>query len=231
MNNLATKFSDLGTKHGCYHSDHAIDIGRFKGNDYSILIENLGAASVNAKNLFFHHSVTRIFKTLTFARIKGYPEKLESARKVLVIGRLVASHHERKSGLKTRSHWVVAMDQIKMLWALYAEDIDAEDLKQSGPKSTPPEYNQSKDTAFEVDATKGYIAILLGKLEDLPMVEGVELPHDPKSFNLTWATSIVDFNEYRNSRRSKSQPTSDIENASRPHEDHDGKGSNGCSSE
>lgn len=204
ITDLATKFSDMGTKHGYHHANHALDIGRFGGSDYSILIESLGCESVNAKNLFSHHSVTRIFKNLSFAKIKGYPDKLESTRRVIVIGRLIASHHEEKGGLKAQSHWVVAMDQNKMLWVLYADNIDAKDLEERGPKSIPREYNPVKDIAFGADPTKGDTAILLGRLGNLPMAKGAKLPHVPKSFNLTWATTIVDFKESLDIRRSRS---------------------------
>jgi hypothetical protein len=163
LRDLAENLAAFGTSKGVFLKERTVSIGRFQGNDYGILIESLGADSVNASSKYGHNTSTRCFKTLKFANIKGYPEELESDRKGLMLGRLVTSHH--KKGQHCQSLWVVFLDETKYLWVLKARGIDEDDFNMCTARCGQCVYDEKLDTAFGANGEQN--AVLLGKLSEV----------------------------------------------------------------
>lgn len=131
--------------------------------------------------------VPELLKNLIFKNVYGIAGA-QSSTLALPLGRLFASHHCYDRVRQSR--WVIVIDQSHLLWALYADDIDKEDVLRETNGSMRA-YNSAWDTAFGARREAGEKVICLGSIADgrIPFKLGEELNCVSIKNGLKWSTS------------------------------------------
>lgn len=88
------------------------------------------------------------------------PNAIPQPRLALVLGRLKATHHHPDF---KQSHWVLVVDESLLLWALYTENVDANDVEPLQKKVRP--YKIWDDTAFGADRVQERV-VRLGAIDN-----------------------------------------------------------------
>lgn len=89
-----------------------------------------------------------------------------SPRLAVALGRLNASHFDPDR--VSQSHWIVFLDQTRLLWACYTYGIDGEDIKL-GKNGRPGPYSAVEDGAFVADRARDQNVVFLGSLDEVPL--------------------------------------------------------------
>ncbi|CZR58225.1 uncharacterized protein PAC_08116 [Phialocephala subalpina] len=157
--------------------------------DYSIECDILRPGSLNGENIREERAhVPELLKILKFINVNGI-KGAESTRIAFPLGRLRASHHQRKRF--TQSHWVIMVDQTRLIWALYADGIDKGDADKRKDGDLYA-YNGAWDTAFGANRAGGEKVILLGSISDVPFKVEQSLDHIRVQGGIKWSTTGSD---------------------------------------
>jgi hypothetical protein len=103
----------------------------------------------------------------------------------LALGRLQENHHPNRA---FKSHLIIMLDQTKLLWALYAKDIDCKNHYHLGTA-----YDEKFDSAFGADKVHERV-ILLGSLDDIAFDDEKEL-RGVQVHALDWSAKSATFNQ------------------------------------
>jgi hypothetical protein len=122
-------------------------------------------------------------------------------RLALALGRLNATRFDPDR--VSQSHWIVFLDQTRLLWACCACYIDIEDIRVDNGRPGP--YSATVDGAFAADRARGQKVVFLGSLEEVGFVKGEELK--PKVHDLDWDTSPVSREQILAMSRGDGHPT------------------------
>ncbi|KAG4418104.1 hypothetical protein IFR04_008765 [Cadophora malorum] len=156
--------------------------------DYDIRLQRLGPGSLNSEDgvdtrTGRHPPVVK----LRFTNTMGIKGNGASTRRAIVLGRIVGPHQHKERLVQSR--WIVLLDQTRLVWVVYANNIDDKDAATNWD-GTPAPYSPNWDTAFGAQKQFGQKAILLGPLENLPFKVNKELP-SPEIHAIDWSTTFV----------------------------------------
>ncbi|KAH6713534.1 hypothetical protein BKA61DRAFT_688555 [Leptodontidium sp. MPI-SDFR-AT-0119] len=169
-----------------------IPLGCYGIIDYDIRLQRLGSGSLNTEDSVDsrtsrHPSVVK----LRFTNTMGVEGNGASTRLAIVLGRIVGPHQHKERLVQSR--WIVLLDQTRLLWVVYANDIDEKDVAAS-KYGGPVPYSVNWDTAFGAQKQFGQKVILLGPLENIPFKVNKELPA-PEIHAIGWSTTFVTIDE------------------------------------
>jgi hypothetical protein len=119
------------------------------------VVTGLGPYSLNSVDNLREPSTSQLLRDLKFIDIHGTMGS--NTRQALALGRLGVAHYSTDQ--VTQSHWVIFLDQHKLLWALYPDKLDVSNFG-NGKKT----YNDRIDNVF---GAFGRNAVLLGPLSNL----------------------------------------------------------------
>ncbi|KAG4441635.1 hypothetical protein IFR05_002919 [Cadophora sp. M221] len=168
---------------------YTLPLGHFGGVEHWLAIESLGPFSLNCADPLARNILRDTLVGITFKSSTGLKEE----RRAIPVGRVIAA----KNGISTvfQSRWVVLYDQIKSLWACYANDVAPIDKEPLRPDYVTRRYHEdfSLDIIFGAVRSNGQLVVHLGKIDHMQfrMVElnaiKVEsaswLTHQAKVFN------------------------------------------------
>ncbi len=107
----------------------------------------------------------------------------------LVIGRLQAIKDE--CSYRFQSHWIVVLDEHRVLWVLYAQYIDQLDIKKSSSGRSAI-YLKEADIAFGADVHRGEVSVCIGNIDDITFNYWVELTNvNVDTDTKEWSTRSV----------------------------------------
>jgi hypothetical protein len=163
-----------------------IQLGSFGIIKYSFAPEALAPSSLNPENAAAppDSSMRELLKNLRF--INSQDKGPGTPRLALALGRLTATHFDPDR--VSQSHWVILLDQTRLLWACYAYGIDTQDIKLDRKKKPGP-YIASGDNAFCADRPHGQKVVFLGPFDEVPFEVGKEL--NSQVHDLDWSTTPV----------------------------------------
>ncbi|KAL2069900.1 hypothetical protein VTL71DRAFT_14579 [Oculimacula yallundae] len=158
--------------------------------DYEIRLQRFGPGSLNNEHV--NESEARPVPyspivNLRFTETIGVKGIGASFRRGIVLGRIVGPHQHKEHLVQSR--WIVIVDQTRLLWVVYANDIDDKDVAES-KTGDPIPYSVAWDTAFGAQKPIGQKVILLGSLQEIPFKVGKELPV-PEIYTIDWSTTFV----------------------------------------
>jgi len=156
--------------------------------DYDIRLQRFGPGSLNSEDgvdtrTGHHPPVVK----LRFTNTMGIKGDGASTRRAIVLGRIVGPHQHKERLVQSR--WIVLLDQTRLVWVVYANNIDEKDAATNWD-GTPAPYSPNWDTAFGAQKQFGQNVILLGPLENLPFKVNKELPF-PEIHAIDWSTTFV----------------------------------------
>ncbi|KAG4435621.1 hypothetical protein IFR05_008896 [Cadophora sp. M221] len=165
-----------------------IPLGCYGIIDYDIRTQRFGPGSLNTENGVYlrtgrHPPVVK----LRFTNTMGVKCNGASTRLAIVLGRIVGPHQHKERLVQSR--WIVFLDQTRLLWVVYANDIDEKDVAASKDGGPVP-YSVNWDTAFGTQKQFGQKVILLGPLENIPFKVNKDLPV-PEIHAINWSTTFV----------------------------------------
>ena len=160
--------------------------------DYEIRLQRLRPGSLNSEDSIDtrtgrHPPVIK----LRFTNTVGIKGNGASTRLAIVLGRIVGPHQHKEHLIQSR--WIVLLDQTRLLWVVYANNIDEKDAATNTDGSPAPD-SPNWDTAFGAQKQFGQKVILLGPLENIPFKVNKELPF-PEVHTIDWSTTFVSIDE------------------------------------
>ncbi|PVH71875.1 hypothetical protein DL98DRAFT_577137 [Cadophora sp. DSE1049] len=160
--------------------------------DYDIRLQRLGPGSLNSEDgvdmrTGRHPPIVK----LRFTNTMGIKGNGASTRLAIVLGRIVGPHQHKERLVQSR--WIVLLDQTRLMWVVYANNIDEKDAATNKDGSPAP-YSANWDTAFGAQKQFGQKVILLGPLENIPFKVNKELPVS-EVHAIDWSTTFVSIDE------------------------------------